>query len=503
MKKNAREKVKILQSQLKRIFPKTFSETIAGIHHDFGGQVFLTGGTVRDLIIQRPPADIDITVDRHAGKWAARFSKLTGGTFIPLGREEDAARVVTRKTTVDFSSFRLGAQTIEQELKKRDISINSMAVSILDFCANPSASISSCLEIIDPVGGLRDIDNKCIRITSPRSFSEDPLRLLRIFRFSAILNFFIDPESLADVSRQKQLLSQVSSERITHECNLIMASERAYETFRLMARHGLLFQIIPELEAGQGMQQPESHHLDVFEHNLEALCWIEKIIKNPAAFYPGSAPFFNEYLDSANKTVQLKWAALFHDLGKPSTYGINEDKDNRIIFYNHDNAGAELVKKISSRLKWSRDASIRIATLVAHHMRPFHLCNVQRESELSTKACLRIIKAVKDELPGLFLLSMADSLAGQGTGRPNRIEEELHQLFNRVNHVQKSHVMPVQSRPPLITGRDLISKLGLTPGPIFKKILLMLEEAHMENTISTREEALALAADYAKNSAKN
>uniref|UniRef100_UPI0040568276 HD domain-containing protein n=1 Tax=Candidatus Electrothrix sp. TaxID=2170559 RepID=UPI0040568276 len=214
--------------------------------------------------------------------------------------------------------------------------------------------------------------------------------------------------------------------------------------------------------------------------------------------FPVTFPVMTEYLATKKRQVQMKWAALFHDVGKPVTYGINEDKGGRITFYNHDLRGADILTEIAGRLRWAKEDTSLIARLIAGHMRPFFLANNQRQGKLTLKACLRLVRKIGDHLPGLFLLAMSDALAGKGEASPEDIEQEVAGLFAHLLEVEEKHVAPVRTAPPLITGKDLIEKLGLTPGPLFREILDQVEEAHMEHRISTREEALALAASEAE-----
>ncbi len=471
---------------------------LTDIHRVLPHELYLAGGTVRDLLLGRDPADIDLAVPHQARRWARRLADETGGAYVALGREEDAARVVWRGEEIDFSAFREGAATIRQELTKRDITVNSLAVRIDGLLAGRREQWPAALEVIDPAGGLRDLEERLIRTTSRHSLVADPLRLLRIFRFAAVLDFEIDPGTLEQAGRRRQLIGRVAAERISHELDLVMASPRAHQAFAAMAAIGLLWEIIPELKAGVGMAQPASHHLDVFAHCLETLAQMEKIQQEPGRCFPGHGEIFRSYLDRDRNRVRLKWAALLHDAGKPVTYGINEDKGGRITFYNHDLKGADILANLAARLRWSREDTRVVAGLVAAHMRPFFLANVERKGELSLKACLRLVRTMGDDLPGLFLLAMADSLAGKGEGRPEEMEGEVAALFARLEEVRRQNVVPVRQAPPLITGRDLIEELHLEPGPIFRHILARVEEAQMEKTISSRDQALALAAACAR-----
>jgi poly(A) polymerase len=468
------------------------------VHQEFDGEVYLVGGAVRDLLLGRQPGDLDFTVPRHAEQWAEKLRVITGGTYVELGREEDAARVVLRQgLDVDFSSFRDGADSITEDLEKRDITVNALAVPVHDLLAGRCQEQDE-LPIIDPTNGLVDLEQQRIRVISGKSFADDPLRMLRIFRFAAVLDFTVMPGTLEQIRLQRESIERVAKERVAYELDLIMGSPRAHQSLNAMRDCGLLWEILPELRAGQGMDQPASHHLDVFEHCLEALYQMEQVLADLAHYFPATFPVMAEYLATNKRQVQMKWAALFHDVGKPFTYGINEKKGGRITFYNHDLRGADILREIADRLRWPKGDTSLIARLIAGHMRPFFLANNQRQGKLTFKACLRLVRKIEDHLPGLFLLAMSDALAGKGEASPEDIEQEVAGLFAHLLEVEETHVTPVRTAPPLITGKDLIEKLGLTPGPLFRKILDQVEEAHMAHQVSTCEEALELAASLAE-----
>ncbi len=475
------------------LFPYDLLEKLALVQRELGGEVYLVGGSVRDLVLGRVPGDLDLTVARNAEQWAERLRKLTGGTYVELGREEGAARVVLRQgLDVDFSSFRAGAQSITEDLEKRDITVNALAVPVHNLLTGHYQD-QDRLPIIDPVGGLADLKQQRVRAVTKKSFPDDPLRMLRVFRFAAVLDFTVESDTFEQVFQQRERIDRVAKERVAYELDLIMASPRAHRTFAEMRECGLLWQILPELQAGQGMGQPASHHLDVFEHCLEALGQMEQILAGLDRYFPESQAVMVAYLYSKRRRVQMKWTALLHDVGKPFTYGINEKKGGRITFYNHDLRGADILTEIARRLRWAKEDTALVARLIGGHMRPFFLANNQRQGTLTLKACLRLVRKIGEHLPGLFLVAMSDALAGKGEASPDDIEQEVAGLFDRLLQVEEKHVTPVRTAPPLITGRDLIEKLSLTPGPLFREILEQVEEAHMEHRISTRAEALALA----------
>ncbi|RWX50792.1 HD domain-containing protein, partial [Candidatus Electrothrix marina] len=316
-------------ARIAALFPDDLSEKLAFVQRELGGEVYLVGGSVRDLLLGRQPGDLDLTVPRNAEQWAERLRDITGGTYVELGREEDAARVVLRQgLDVDFSSFRAGARTIEEDLEKRDITVNALAVPVHDLLTGRCQDQDK-LPVLDSIGGLADLEQQRVRVVGKKSFSDDPLRMLRVFRFAAVLDFTVEPDTLEQVRRQRASIDRVAKERVAYELDLIMASPSAHRAFAETRECGLLWQILPELQAGQGMEQPASHHLDVFEHCLEALGQMEQILASLDRYFPESQAVMAAYLHSKRRRVQMKWAALLHDVGKPFTYGINEKKGGR------------------------------------------------------------------------------------------------------------------------------------------------------------------------------
>ena len=488
-----KETQQISARQVLALLPDWLRDALAAVRAEMGGELYLSGGVMRDLLLDKPPADIDLTVAAQARLWGDRLAALTGGSLVPLGREDDTVRVVSRGVTVDIGSFREGARTIGDDLVRRDLTVNALACRIDPLLAASKPDETASLPVLDPTGGHDDLRLGLIRATGPESFRRDPLRLLRVFRFAAILDCAIEAETLALVGKQSHLVSAVAPERIAHELDLIMASDAAAAMVRAMAASGLLWAIIPELAVGIGMVQPRSHHLDVWEHSLEALRQMGRILAAPAAFFPGAGEEMAAFPRLPQQRLRLQWAALLHDLGKPATHAVREDKGGRITFYNHDRIGAEMCADLALRLRWSNEAREQVARLIEGHMRPFHLANVARAGNLTLRAAIRMLRAAGDDLEGLFLLAMADSLAGQGVERVAGMEEELAALYRHLARIRAEHVAPVRAAPPLLTGTDLIDALGLPPGPLFKRILAAVEEARMTGEVSDAAGALQLA----------
>jgi poly(A) polymerase len=451
------------------------------------GEVYVTGGAVRDWLSSVLADDLDITVAGDGIAAARYLAAETGGAFVMLDEQEGVARVVIDDLSVDISSFREGTDDIVADLCRRDFSINAMAVAV-----DSAGTLAEPYTVIDPLGGVNDIRSELVRAPSADVFDNDPLRLLRAYRFTALLDFSLEPQTADWIREKSQLISRPAPERISSELDKIMASSLAAATCRQLYDSGLLAEIFPELILGAGLDQPASHHLDVFEHNMAALVAMEKIVAEPAEYFPKHPEHFLEYLALADRPIYLKWAALFHDLGKPETHIIRED--GRSTFYNHDRAGAKIFSAIGRRMRWSRERLRVVSALIGLHMYPFHLCNAEKQTGITPRACLRLVKSAAEDLRGLFLLTMADSLASQGPLRPPAMEKDLAALYAKVDLVYNESIKPALAAP-LLTGKDLIA-IGLQPGPLFGRILDELEQGQVAGEVTDRQQALSLARDF-------
>ncbi|MFH7320688.1 HDIG domain-containing metalloprotein [Desulfurivibrio sp. D14AmB] len=475
--------------------------------------LFIAGGAVRDWLCGRFSRDLDFTLPTGAVAFARRLADQLGGTLVPLDAEYDVARVVWRELNLDFSGFREGALSIEEDLGERDFTINAMAIPL------PLSGAAACQgEVIDPHGGRRDLQAGVIRAVNARVFVADPLRLLRAYRFlaslpppsggevagAAVFKLAAATVELIAQGVAAGLIAGVAAERIRSEMDAILAGARGAAALTAMATagagappgSGLLFQVLPELAAGAGLRQPDSHHLDVAAHCIEAVATLERVLAAPVDFFPEYHPELSAYLaDPAHpdRALTLRWAALLHDLGKAAACQVRE---GRIIFHNHDRIGAELCREVARRLRFSRRRRELLQRLVAHHMWPFHLVNASLRQGIGVRACLRLVRSLGDDLPALFLLAMADSLAGRGPGKPVAMEQNLAALYAQVTRVARERIGPVLSLPPLLDGHDLQKLCGLSPGPVFKEILAGLAQARVEGVVNSREEALAWVARF-------
>ena len=459
-----------------------------------GTDIYIAGGPVRDWLLNKPVTDIDFVIKKESLSLARTLADNNNLPFVLLDEKNGVARVVAEKFSFDFSSFREDAINIYQDLAKRDFTINAIAIplseALKDIVEIPEGIVLKKVPntIIDPFHGKAHLINKEIRHINLENLEKDPLRMLRAFRFMATLGFKIHKDILSFILKNYSLLSHSSPERIDYELEKIMETNRAAAVFKLIYQHKLFETIIPEIKTMDGVDQPGFHHLDVLGHLFETLKSIEILIENPGVKFEQSEPF-KEWLRSNTKKIPwLKWAAFMHDFGKPSKKAKRDD--GRVTFYEHDKEGAKMVQELGKRLRWSNEKGKFIATLVRLHMRPFHLLNDLRKSGPTKRALRRLLEHTGQNYPALFLLAMADSMAGCGPMKPKDLDQELSILFDKTHDFYKKNLQPTQKRPPLLRGTDIIELFHVEPGPVIGKALKAVKDAQIEGVISNKQEAI-------------
>ncbi len=412
-----------------------------------GFDAYFAGGCVRDMLLGIEPHDYDIatsalphhirSIFEHVIEVGAQFGvskvRIADDWFEVAAFRNDLAYTDGRRP--DAVNF---AATSRQDVERRDFTINGV---LYDPIAN---------EIIDHVGGQEDIRRKLVRcIGDPAArFAEDKLRLLRTVRFAARLNYEIEPATLRAVKNAAATITVVSAERIGAELINIFTGPHADRALQLLSDTGLLKQVLPEIHAMTGIQQPAQFHPegDVFEHTKLMLGLL-------------NAP-----------SVELALAVLLHDVGKPPTFEIAD----RIRFNEHARVGAEMAAAICRRLKMPNTVTETVKTLVATHMR---FMDIRDMKESRLKRFMR-----EPSFPDALELHRLDCLASHANLDNWRFCKERFDALE-----------PEQIRPPrLITGHDLI-EMGYQPGPRFAEILEAVEDAQLEGKITTREQAIDFA----------
>ena len=415
-----------------------------------GFQAFFVGGCVRDLVMGREPKDYDIATDATPEQVLALYpDALTVGAqfgVVVVPHEGGNVEVATFRSDGRYADGRHPsevrfAKTPQEDVRRRDFTINGLLF-------DPPTE-----QVLDYVGGEADIRARRIRtIGDPVDrFNEDRLRMLRAVRFAARFKFVLDPAARDAIRKLAPQIQDVSAERVRDEIIKILTEGEARRGFELLDETGLLAEVLPEIKALQGVQQPPEFHPegDVWVHTLMML----EGLRNP--------------------TPTLALGVLLHDVGKPPTFTIRE----RIRFDNHVEVGAKMAEEICHRMRLSSQDTERIVELVQHHLRFKDFPRMKRSTQL------RFLR-----LPGFdehLELHRLDCLSSHR-------DLSNYDLARQLLAETPAEVIKPQ---PLLRGDDLIAQ-GYKPGPQFKEILQALEDAQLEGRLQTREDALRLLEDH-------
>ncbi len=450
--------------------------------------LYLVGGFLRDAVLarQRERLDFDFALEGEAISFARAFAKETKGGFVVLDRKHGCARVVHKECTFDFTDFR--GKDLREDLLHRDFTINTLALR-LPLKENISRSL------IDYYKAVHDLRKGVIKVTSPVSFEEDYLRIIRAFSLSAQLQFTIDKKTLSLAKKSKKALLDVAGERLREELFKILDSRESLRYIKQLDTAGILSYVIPQIELMRSLQQGPYHHLDVWGHSLETLRQFERLVDETHSDSELHL-YLNEKICGERTRRQLiKLVCLLHDIGKPRAYEVKEGKTR---FHGHERIGKEIAEAITDRLKLSTREKFAIDTMIYWHLRPGYLANTKRVSE---RAKFRYFRDAGEEAISILLLSVSDQRATRGplANATSRVTHEkvvfelVAECFRRKK--EKKFVR-------LINGDDLIKRLKLTPSPQFKTILQEVEETQAEGVITTKKQALDLARKIATHLSK-
>src|SRR5215472_176224 len=411
-------------------------------------QALLVGGCVRDLLLGREPADYDVATDATPVEVAGLFpgSVAVGAQFGVMLIPKDGLKVevATFRSDVGYSDGRhpdrvVYSKTPREDVERRDFTINGLLMR------------HDTGEVLDFVGGQKDLQAGLVRaIGDPdRRFAEDKLRMMRAVRFAARFGFEVEEATFGSIRRLVSEIQRVSPERLREELTKMLGEGAARQAFELLEETGLLGQVLPEIAAMKGVEQPPEFHPegDVWIHTRLMLEKLEK----------GASP-------------TLAWGVLLHDVGKPPTFQSAAETGDRIRFNHHVDVGVRMAEGICCRLRFSIEETEQIAALVANHMR-FGAVEAMKKATL--KRFVRLPKF--DEHLELHRL---DCLSSHG----NLDSYEFAQRF--LDETQPEQVRPER----LLTGDDLLA-MGYRPGPQFAQILGSIENAQIEGLIKTKEEA--------------
>jgi putative nucleotidyltransferase with HDIG domain len=452
-------------------------------------RLYLVGGYLRDALNARlrglpsspdsaKPRDLDFAVlGRPALELARIVADRLGGHYVVLDPSFDVARVVIDDgPTLDFAGCQQGS--LEADIERRDFTINAIVFDP----ARPET-------LIDPTGGLVDLEKGLVRMVAPAVLEDDPLRLLRAYRFACLLDFEVEEATRAQIKAKIGLLGGIARERINYELFTMLDCPRVGRLIHEMGELGLFEAIFEELGATRRVTANSYHHLPLFTHSLETIPQLEARLESLPDW--ARASLAEAISPSISRLAATKIAAILHDIGKPDTWQITEA--GRHTFIGHDKLGAEMIRVTAERQKWPKAVARLVEKLVLWHLRPGQLFHT---ADPTARALNRFYRTVGDDLPELMLLSFGDLGATRGPGLTGpdreRLESNLVELLNGYAVYKED----CRQMPKLLTGAEVMQLLEIGPGPLVGEILNALAEAQTLKEVQDRSQAEAFARSY-------
>jgi poly(A) polymerase len=447
-------------------------------------QIYLVGGSVRDLLIGKQDIkDIDLVIPVGSESVARAFADKIDGSFFFLDEERKITRVVKHadEGAIQFDFTNFEGPDLNADLGRRDFTINAMALDLREFIKDQSLT-----KIIDLFQGKEDVTKKLIRTVKPEVLDEDPLRLLRAVRFAATLGFTIEEGTAGQIRERSRLIAKPSPERIRDEFFQIFAERNAGTHLGLLDSLGLLMPLLPELAQLRGFKPGFYQTQDILAHSISTAGYLDSVLDDLLKISPDHADKVIAHLEEVveqfvPRKAALRFACLLHDMAKPETFS---DMAGRIKFHGHDNLGAEKAALVCRRFRLSRDAEALVVKVIKHHMRLF---NLSTAGGMSKNALYRYCRDLRDFLPESLLLAQADARATREVMPKEKFSDTEKPMAAALDYYY-TKFLKVEARP-LVTGQDLI-ELGLKPGPRFREILEEIKERQAEGTLKDRQEAL-------------
>jgi poly(A) polymerase len=450
---------------------------------------WIVGGALRDQLLGRPVRDVDVAVPGDPAAPARELAARVRGPVFRLSEAFGAWRVIDRRRDRVWDFSPLQGETIEEDLAKRDFTVNAMArpVDLAALGDEPPADA----DLIDPLGGRADLDARTLRVLGAGAYERDPLRALRLPRFAAELGFAPDPETERLTRAAAARTADAAGERVFAELRRLVIADGAVAGLQLADRLGVLGAVLPELAHLHDVEQSHYHHLDVYGHTLEVLEQQIEVEGRLEELFRADAPRLEAVLaeplgDELTRAQALRFGALVHDIGKPETRDVRED--GRITFMGHDRVGEGMVRDLCRRLRTSERFSRFLEGLTRHHLVLGFLVHERPLDPGQVYLYLRRTAPVEVEVT---LLSCADRLATRG----RRAEAATAEHLDLARELMSAALDWREQGPPRVPvrGDELARELGIEPGPELGRLLRELEQAAYSGRAATREQAIALA----------
>ncbi len=444
---------------MKKYLEHPIFKHVSKVSNQLGYDSYVIGGFVRDLFLNRPSRDVDITVVGSGIKLAEKVAEVAGIRKPKVFKNFGTAMLQLDNMEIEFvgarkESYRRNSRkpivengTLSDDQSRRDFTINALALSL-------NKSDFGCL--LDPFGGINDLKNKIIR--TPRepvvTFSDDPLRMMRAVRFATQLNFDVFSETLDAIAKESSRIEIVSKERISDEFNKIMESKKPSIGFYLMFDTGLLDYILPELKDLYGTEYIDGKgHKDNFSHTLEVL----------------------DKVAAKSDKLWLRWAALLHDIGKPVTK--KYDPETGWTFHAHDFIGAKMTPAIFKRMRMPLNEKMRyVQKLIQLHLRPMALT----EETVTDSAVRRLLFDARDDIDDLMLLCEAD-ITSKNRRKVKRFLHNFRIVRKKLNEVEEKD--RIRNWEPPISGEVIMKAFDIKPGRDVGIIKNAIREAILDGII--------------------
>ena len=444
-----------------------------------GRDAWVVGGTLRDELLGRPVADVDVAVAEDPERIARAVADSVGGPVFRLSEAFGAWRVLDRRGGRTFDFSLLQGESIEADLAQRDFTVNAMARPVAGG------------ELIDPHGGRDDLEAGVLRVLGAAAYERDALRPLRMARLAAELALSPDADTERLTRAAAPAVTQAAPERVFAELRRLITAPGVLHGLELADGLGLLRAVLPEVSGLHDVEQSHFHHLDVYDHTIEVLGRqielegrLEELFSDDAGRL--RAALDEPLADELTRMQALRLGALLHDVGKPATRGVRPD--GRVTFIGHDSLGEEMVRALCRRLRTSERLSRFLEGLTRHHL---VLGFLVHERPLPRRVVYRYLKRTTPVEVEVTLLSCADRLATRGKNAERAIAAHLELARELMAEALDWRADGPPKAP--IRGDDLADELGLEPGPELAPLLAGLEEAAFAGEAPTREAAVEVA----------
>lgn len=488
---------------------------VAAVLRQIVPDAYYVGGAVRDALLKKTSGDIDLALPKARVKEASlALAKALKAAAFEMDAQFGVWRLVTRKENLQIDLTAFQGKNLKEDLLRRDFTFNALAYPVtapVTLDIQPVKGQKAQIRIknlqkkflVDLKGGLKDLKAKQLRLNTPRAFTDDPLRMLRVFRHAAELKFTITPSVLKQMKKDAPLIVHSAGERVQEELTRLFRTPRAYENVLLMDKTGLLTALFPELEAQRTCAECYYGKGGVLRHTLDCFKREEWLLENLQKAFP---KYHKKLAGVVKDKALFKMAVLLHDVAKPATAKVMGD---RLRFFYHEQKGARMAREILERLHYSKADSRLICAMIGEHLRPSNLAS---NDVITDRGAYKFFRDLGDAALPMLLLCWADYTSYISDAQLKRIlpksgeklmsiekAKKTANVGKTLRHMQVLNLLfkkyfdsPKKIKPSkLLDGREIMQALHIAPSPKVGEILEAVALAQVEGEVQNKEEALA------------